>query len=109
MILAVVICAQLLIYALAAGVCSQRALADRPVGQVFLGTLEKLQMGFDATLNLLLALLGGAALTGMDRERLFAREEFAPVLSSGGPTSGGPPLGSFPSLRHNWRRIPLHH
>ena len=65
--LAVVICTQLLIYALAAGVCGQRALAGRPVGQVCLGTLEKLQLGFDSTLNLLLALLGGAALTKVGR------------------------------------------
>ena len=65
--LAVVICTQLLIYSLAAGVCGQRALAGRPVGQVCPGTLEKLQMGFDSTLNLLLALLGGAALTKLDR------------------------------------------
>ena len=66
--LAVVICTQLLIYSLAAGVCGQRALAGRPVGQVCPGTLEKLQMGFDSTLNLLLALLGGAALTRVERE-----------------------------------------
>ena len=65
--LAVVICTQLLIYSLAAGVCGQRALAGRPVGQVCPGTLEKLQMGFDSTLNLLLALLGGAALTRVGR------------------------------------------
>ena len=65
--LAVVICTQLLIYALAAGVCGQLALAGRPVGQVCPGTLEKLQMGFDSTLNLLLALLGGAALTRVGR------------------------------------------
>ena len=65
--LAVVICTQLLIYSLAAGVCGQRALAGRPVGQVCPGTLEKLQMGFDSTLNLLLALLGGAALTKVGR------------------------------------------
>ena len=65
--LAVVICTQLLIYSLAAGVCGQRALAGRPVGQVCPGTLEKLQMGFDSTLNLLRALLGGAALTKLDR------------------------------------------
>ena len=66
--LAVVICTQLLIYSLAAGVCGQRALAGRPVGQVCPGTIEKLQMGFDSTLNLLLALLGGAALTRVERE-----------------------------------------
>ena len=65
--LAVVICTQLLIYSLAAGVCGQRALAGRPVGQVCPGTLEKLQMGFDSTLNLLLALMGGAALTRVGR------------------------------------------
>ena len=38
--LAVVICTQLLIYSLAAGVCGQRALAGRPVGQICPGTLE---------------------------------------------------------------------
>ena len=65
--LAAVIFTQLLIYSLAAGVCGQRALEGRPVGQVCPGTLEKLQMGFDSTLNLLLALLGGAALTKVDR------------------------------------------
>ena len=65
--LAVVISTQLLIYALAAGVCGQRALEGRPVGQICPGTLEQLQGGFDSTLNLLLALLGGAALTRMDR------------------------------------------
>jgi hypothetical protein len=61
--LAVVIGTQLLIYTLAAGVCAERALGGRPVGQICPGTLEKLQGGFDSTLNLLLALLGGAALS----------------------------------------------
>jgi len=65
--LAVVIGTQLLIYALAAGVCGHRALEGRPVGQICPGTLEQLQGGFDSTLNLLLALLGGAALTRMHR------------------------------------------
>ena len=63
--LAVVIGTQLLIYSLAAGVCGQRALEGRPVGQVCPGTLEQLQGCFDSTLKLLLALLGGAALTRM--------------------------------------------
>ena len=63
--LAVVIGTQLLIYSLAAGVCGQRALAGRPVGQICPGTLEQLQGGFDSTLKLLLALLGGAALSRM--------------------------------------------
>ena len=67
MILAMVIGTQLLIYSLAAGVCGQRALQGRPVGQVCPGTLEQLQGGFDSTLKLLLALLGGAALTRLDR------------------------------------------
>jgi hypothetical protein len=58
-ILAVVIGTQLLIYSLAAGVCGQRALEGRPVGQICPGTLEQLQGGFDSTLKLLLALLGG--------------------------------------------------
>ena len=66
-ILAVVIGTQLLIYSLAAGVCGQRALEGRPVGQICPGTLEQLQRGFDSTLKLLLALLGGAALTRLDR------------------------------------------
>ena len=65
--LAVVIGTQLLIYSLAAGVCGQRAVEGRPVGQICPGTLDQLQGGFDATLNLLLALLGGAALTKRDR------------------------------------------
>jgi hypothetical protein len=52
---------------LAAGVCGQPALAGRPVGQVCPGTIDKLQMGFDSTFNLLLALLGGAALTRVGR------------------------------------------
>ena len=65
--LAVVIGTQLLIYSLAAGVCGQRALQGRPVGQICPGTLEQLQGGFDSTLKLLLALLGGAALTRLDR------------------------------------------
>ena len=65
--LAVVICTQLLIYSLAAGVCGQRALAGRPDGRVSAGTLEKLRMGFDSTLNLLLALKGGPALTRVGR------------------------------------------
>jgi hypothetical protein len=69
-ILALVIGTQLLIYSLAAGVCGQRALEGRPVGQICPGTLEQLQGGFDSTLKLLLALLGGAALTRMDRLRL---------------------------------------
>ena len=68
-ILAVVIGTQLLIYSLAAGVCGQRALSSegRSIGQICPGTLEQLQGGFDSTLKLLLALLGGAALTRMDR------------------------------------------
>ncbi len=61
-----VIGTQLLIYSLAAGVCGQRALEGRPVGQICPGTLEQLQGGFDSTLKLLLALLGGAALSQMD-------------------------------------------
>ena len=65
--LAVVIGTQLLIYSLAAGVCGQRALEGRPTGQICPGTLEQLQGGFDSTLNLLLALLGGAALTRVER------------------------------------------
>jgi hypothetical protein len=65
--LAVVIGTQLLIYSLAAGVCAERALGGKPVGQICPGTLEKLQGGFDSTLNLLLALLGGAALTRVER------------------------------------------
>jgi hypothetical protein len=44
-ILAMVIGTQLLIYSLAAGVCGQRALEGRPVGQVCPGTLEQLQGG----------------------------------------------------------------
>ena len=65
--LAVVISAQLLVYGLAAGICGQRSMAGRAVGQVCPGTLEQLQGGFDSTLNLLLALMGGAALTKVDR------------------------------------------
>ena len=61
--LAVVIGAQLLIYGVAAGICGQRSMAGRPVGQICPGTLEQLQGGFDSTLNLLLALLGGAAIS----------------------------------------------
>jgi hypothetical protein len=64
-ILAVVIGTQLLLYSLAAGVCGQQALEGRPVGQICPGTLEQMQGGFDTTLKLLLALLGGAALTRM--------------------------------------------
>jgi hypothetical protein len=63
--LAMVIGTQLLIYSLAAGVCGQRAHEGRPVGQICPGTLEQLQGGFDSTLKLLLALLGGAALSRM--------------------------------------------
>lgn len=58
-----VIFVQLAIYVIAAGVCGQRALEGRPAGQICPNTLEQLQAGFDSTLNLLLALLGGAALT----------------------------------------------
>ncbi len=65
--LAVVIGTQLLIYSLAAGVCGQRAMEGRPIGQICPGTLEQLQGGLDSTLNLLLALLGGAALARLDR------------------------------------------
>jgi hypothetical protein len=61
--LAVVIAAQLLVYGLAAGICGQRSMAGRAVGQVCPGTLQQLQSGFDSTLNLLLALLGGAAIS----------------------------------------------
>ena len=57
-ILAVVIGTQLLIYSLAAGVCSQRALQGRPVGQICPGTLEQLQSGFDSTLKLLAGAAG---------------------------------------------------
>ncbi|MFM9102319.1 MAG: hypothetical protein ACKOPS_13745, partial [Cyanobium sp.] len=60
-ILAGVIGTQLLIYSLAAGVCGPRALEGRTIGQICPGTLEQLQGGFDSTLKLLLALLGGAA------------------------------------------------
>lgn len=52
---------------LAAGVCGQRAVEDRPVAQICPGTLEQLQGGFDSTLNLLLAPIGGATLTKRDR------------------------------------------
>ncbi len=57
----------LLIYSVSAGVCGQRALEGRSIGQICPGTLEQLQGGFDSTLKLLLALLGGAALTRMDQ------------------------------------------
>jgi hypothetical protein len=66
-ILAVVSGTQLLIYSLFAGVCGQRATEGRPIGQICPGRLEQLQCCFDSTLKLLLALLGGAALTRMDR------------------------------------------
>ena len=65
--LAVVIGTQLLIYSLAAGDYGQRALEARPIDKICPGTMEQLQGGFDSTLNLLLGLLGGAALTRMDR------------------------------------------
>ena len=61
-LLAAVIGCQLTIFALAAGICGHRALSARPIGQICPGTLERLQQGIDSTLNLLLALLGGAAL-----------------------------------------------
>jgi hypothetical protein len=67
-ILAGVIVMQLAITALAAAVCGQRALSERPIGQICPGTLERLQRGIDSTLNLLLALLGGAALVGRQRD-----------------------------------------
>jgi hypothetical protein len=63
----VVIGTQALIYSLAAGVCGQWALEGRPVGQICPGTLEQLHGGFDFTLNRLLGLLGGAALTRLDK------------------------------------------
>jgi hypothetical protein len=66
-ILAVVIGTQLLNYSPAPGVCGQRALEGRSIGQICPGTLEQLQGGFHSTLKLLLALLGGAALTRIDR------------------------------------------
>jgi hypothetical protein len=44
-----------------------RRLVRRPVGQIYPGTLEQLQGGFDSTLKLLLALLGGAELTRLDQ------------------------------------------
>ena len=62
-----VIGTQLLIYSLAARVCGQRALKGRSIGQICPGTLEQLQGDFDSTLKLLLALLGGAALSRMER------------------------------------------
>ena len=64
-ILAGVIGTQLLIFTLAAGVCDLRYMTGQPVGQMCPSTLEQLQGGFDSTLNLLLALLGGAALSRM--------------------------------------------
>ena len=39
----------------------------QPVGQIYPGTLEQLPGGFDVTLNLLLGLMGGAALTRLDK------------------------------------------
>lgn len=39
----------------------------RPFGQIYPGTFEQPQGGFDSTLSLLLVLLGGAALTRLDR------------------------------------------
>jgi hypothetical protein len=65
--LAVVIGTQLLISSLAAGVCGQLALEGRPIDAICPGTLKQLHGSFNSTLNLLLALLGGAALTRMDR------------------------------------------
>jgi len=47
-ILAVVIGTQLLIYSLATGVCGQRALEGRSIGQICPGTLEQLQGGSDS-------------------------------------------------------------
>jgi hypothetical protein len=48
-ILAVVIGTQLLIYSLAAGVCGQRALEGRPVGQICPGTLaQKIMVSLSA-------------------------------------------------------------
>jgi hypothetical protein len=38
-------------------------MAGRPVSQICPGTLEQLQSGFDSTLDMLLALLRGAALS----------------------------------------------
>ena len=39
----------------------------QPVGQIYPGTLEQLPGGFDVTLNLLLGLMGGAALTRLNK------------------------------------------
>jgi hypothetical protein len=44
-----------------------RRVVRRPAGQIYPGTLEQLQGGFDSTLNLLLGLMGGAALTRLDK------------------------------------------
>ena len=69
--LALVISTELLIYSLAAGVCAVRALGTHESTQnrsdSCSGTLERVQMGLDSTLNMLLALLGGAALTKIVR------------------------------------------
>ena len=72
LLIAAVIATQLAVFALAAGVCGYRALESvplaptthgpRPIGTICPGTLDRLQRGIDSTLNLLLALLGGAAL-----------------------------------------------
>lgn len=52
--LTLVIGTRLLIASLLAGVCAERALGGKPVGQIGPGTLEKLQSDLDSTLNLLL-------------------------------------------------------
>ena len=44
-----------------------RRVVRRPAGQIYPGTLEQLQGGFDSTLNLLLGLMGAAALTRLDK------------------------------------------
>lgn len=64
---------------------------------------EQLHGGFDSTLKLLLALLGGAALSRMDRyawEREVGLLRASPVC---GLPDVRPPLGSVPSLRRSRR------
>ena len=67
-LLAVVIITQLSLYTVATGVCGNVAYSQRQkVVEVCPRVLDQVTSAFDATLKLLIALLGGAALTNGGR------------------------------------------
>jgi hypothetical protein len=73
-ILVVVIGTQLLVCSKAAAVCGHSVMKCLLIGQICLGIEYQFEAGFNSTLNLLIALLGGMALTRIDHYgRLFEK------------------------------------